>query len=260
MSTHILRSHFATEVMMACCFRQTHSPCIQSPMKKKVEAFERHALQEVAQQSPVPVRSTRTKTRAQDPSIEEDVESAVQKAQRSLIKAPSTPNLAWKSGLPAPSTPQQRLQQFSASLSTLNGVPGAFHSANAPKRLPSTSSATSKLAHMNRPASAKAPSVAQRESSAEDVRRGLKDLADEKRRKREEKLKQVQLQRELREKERAEKYAKQLQEKEEKAQQEAERKRLLKERKDKEAEQKAAQDKIQRQVKMQAAKDAERAR
>lgn len=212
-------------------------------------------------QSPAPQRQTRTKTRLKTHDTGPDgaagAESFVQKAQRSLLKAPSTPNLAWMS----PCTPQH--SGSTMSLPGLTAIPSRVQSMQAPKRMPSSATAgnsISKLAHLNRPASANKATASKRESSAEDVRRGLLDLAEEKRRKREEKLKQVQLQREQREKERADKYAKQLQEKEEKARLEAERKRLAKERKDREAESKRALEEIQRNIKIQALKDAEKAR
>lgn len=248
---------------------------MQSPLKQKVAAFERHAQQEVP--SPAPVRTTRTKTRqqtvdAQPPPSGEA--SAVAKGLRTFLKAPSTPNLVWKSGLNAPAatgTPSTPSRQHGGSTASLPATAGAvggttYYSTQAPKRVGTStgaggaalSASTSKLAHLNRPASAVKASG--RETSAEDVRRGLQEAADEKRRKREEKLKQVHLQREQREKERAEKYAKQLLEKEEKSRLEAERKRQLKERKDREAESKRALEEIQRNLKMQALKDAEQAR
>lgn len=251
---------------------------MQSPLKQKVAAFERCAQMGVP--SPAPMRTTRTKTRQKTESADlttkasatGGVESAIPKVHRSLLKAPSTPNLALKSigmAYGTPSTPSRQHGGSTASLpAACNvGVPSTgYYSTQAAKRVGSTSgpggtnlaASTSKLAHLNRPASAVKSSG--RETSAEDVRRGLQDAADEKRRKREEKLKQVHLQRELREKERADKYAKQLQEKEEKARLEAERKRQLKERKDREAENKRAVEEIQRNLKMQALKDAERAR
>lgn len=232
-----------------------------------MQAFERAAAASnmmMDTQSPAPVRQTRTKTRLKTANSDSEPASAegiVQKVHQSLLKAPSTPNLNWKTGCPvtprsaAPTTPATATSSGS-TLSLPGGALrplGTFHSAQAGAPLKRTvpaapSSANSKLAHLNRT------------NSAEEVRRGMLDLVEEKRRKREEKLRQVQLQRELREKERADKYAKQLADKEEKARAEALRKQALKERKDREAENKRALEEIQRNLKVQALRDAEKAR
>lgn len=120
------------------------SPCVQSPMKKKVEAFEKHAHDSLI---PAQQRETRTQTRARAATGDESgsVSSAVSVAKAKF----NTPNLADQRNNAKGShiTPQ-----------SLNAV-GINQG--------------SKLAHLNRAASASKIPYHSRESSAEDAKRGL---------------------------------------------------------------------------------------
>lgn len=175
------------------------SPCVQSPLKKKVEAFERHAMDAQVHTPGSQQRPTRTAGKG---ALLSDGASG----SRSLLKQPTTPKVADLYRHIKPYTPNN--QQPPAQ-------PSGYYSSQESLRVPSmassvsSSNSTSKLAHLNRPASAS--KVNQMRDSAEDIRKGLQEQADEKKRKREEKLKQVQQMREAREKAKIDKLKKQMQ-------------------------------------------------
>lgn len=179
--------------MMLFCF---HSPCVQSPLKKKVEAFERHAVDALT--PGVSGNQARTTRNTAKTALTES------SAGRSMLKMPTTPKIGEIYRNVKPFTPvgQPTVPQS-----------GYYSSQESINRIPSTSSSatslTSKLAHLNRPASAS--KVSHMRDSAEEVKKGLQEQADEKKRKREEKLKQVQLMREAKEKEKLDKLKKQMQ-------------------------------------------------
>lgn len=179
------------------------SPCVQSPLKTKVEAFERHAKDAIAPHTPASQPRT---TRNTGKALIDGPGGAG--GSRSLLRQPSTPKVADLYRHVKPFTPVGQHQPP-------GGQPSGYYSSQETSRIPSTSSSvastnsTSKLAHLNRPASAS--KVGQMRDSAEDIRKGLQEQADEKKRKREEKLKQVQTMREAREKEKIDKLKKQMQ-------------------------------------------------
>lgn len=190
---------------------EVFNPYEQSPVKKKVEAYEKHVYNN---ESPVITRVTRTKTKA--------------KAEKENISVDGE-----STKIPKYGTPTQ--QPY---------VAPAFLSQNNKKVI----SSASKLAHISKsttklPTSGKVTPSHSRDASVEDTRRGLQLLADEKKKKREEKQKQAQLQRDLKEKEKreqTERIAKEKDDKCKKLMQEKElaREKLAKERKERELEHK----------------------
>lgn len=178
-----------------------HSPCVQSPLKKKVEAFERHAID--AHQTHTPGNQPRTTRTAAKGTLLGDGLTG----NRSMLKPPTTPKVA---------DLYRHIKPFTPTNLHPPSQPSGYYSSQESLRVGSTASSsvgstnsTSKLAHLNRPASAS--KVSSIRDSAEDIRKGLLEQADEKKRKREEKLKQVQQLREAREKAKIDKLKKQMQ-------------------------------------------------
>lgn len=190
---------------------EVFNPFEQSPVKKKVEAFEKHVFNA---ESPVPQRVTRTKTKA--------------KAEKENIAVEAETTKIPKYGTPTH-------QSY---------VAPAFLSQNNKKVI----SSASKLAHISKsitkpPTSGRTTPSHSRDASVEDARRGLQILAEEKKKKREEKQKQAQLQRDLKEKEKREQTEKLAKEKEDKCkrlmqEKDLAREKIAKERKDREIEHK----------------------
>lgn len=190
---------------------EVFNPFEQSPVKKKVEAFEKHVFNS---ESPVPQRVTRTKTKAKAEKENISVDGELTK-------------------IPKYGTPTQ--QPY---------VAPAFLSQNNKKVI----SSASKLAHISKsttklPTSGKVTPSHSRDASVEDTRRGLQLLAEEKKKKREEKQKHAQLQRDLKEKEKREQTERLAKEKDDKCKKlmqdkELAREKQAKERKDRELEHK----------------------
>lgn len=195
----------------------------------KVKAFEKHATNVIIEPEPeIPAqRMTRTKTKAKISVLEEQQQQ--QQPQHSRIaRLVSTPS----SNYVTPSSMSKRGAQNSES----------------------------KLAHLQRSNSQK---TLLRDNSTEDMKRNQTPaaVAEEKKRKREEKQKLAQQQREAKEKERIEaaerlahereeKHKRIMQEKEEKLKEELIRKKLLKEKKAKENESKKQLEEIERNIRL----------
>lgn len=202
---------------------EVFNPFEQSPVKKKVEAFEKHVFNS---ESPVPQRVTRTKTKA--------------KAEKENISVDGESTKIPKFG-----TPTQ--QPY---------VAPAFLSQNNKKIV----SSASKLAHMSKsttklPTSGKTTPSHSRDASVEDTRRGLQLLAEEKKKKREEKQKHAQVQRDLKEKEKREQTERLAKEKDDKCkklmqEKELAREKQAKERKDRELEHKRVLERLEESKKL----------
>lgn len=198
---------------------EVFNPFEQSPVKKKVEAYEKHVFNI---ESPVPQRVTRTKTKAKVEKENISVDSDLTK-------------------IPKYGTPTQ--QPY---------VAPAFLSLNNKKIV----SSASKLAHISKsttkmPTSGRTTPSHSRDASVEDTRRGLQLLAEEKKKKREEKQKQAQLQRDLKEKEKREQTERLAKEKDDKCkrlmqEKDLAQKKQAKERKDRELEHKRILEELKR--------------
>lgn len=133
---------------------------MQSPLKKKVEAFERHA-NERKSPAPLPPRTTRTKTRTKQnattaPETVEvvDTETTAQplRPSRSVVAAIGS---KFNTPIGVTKQPIKIPHSAAAGYGGTSGIP----------------TPTSKLAHISR--SANKVSSLQREQSAEDLKRGL---------------------------------------------------------------------------------------
>ncbi len=134
-----------------------NSPCVQSPMKAKVAAFEKQ-FQEFS--SPVPpIRQTRTKTR----------QLAKQNSETSIGSTSSTYST---SRLPKPTTPSVEIRYPTKENTPLGKsiAPTKSHSAHNSLRTQMTSS-SAKLASLSRPATAQPSKVRSRDNSVEDLAR-----------------------------------------------------------------------------------------
>lgn len=169
------------------------SPCIQSPVKKKVEAFEKAALE-----SPLPTRQARPKTRQnvkKPSSSKENSELPVPKG------AKGTPSIGTKPVVGRFLTPTQ-----SSNITPIIGqIKKAPSSTSKIMAFPKTNTSTTK--------------TLSRENSVEDLNRGYAKIlqtAEEKKKKREQKQQQAALIREMKEKERQERLEKHRKKEEEK--------------------------------------------
>lgn len=135
----------------------SHSPCIQSPMKAKVAAFEKQ-MQEFSSPAP-PVRQTRTKTRQQ----------ARQNAQTSTGSASSAGSSNSTSRLPKPTTPSVEIR-YPIKDHTPIGRPMHTSASSLQKTQPTSSS--SKVGSVPRPATVQPLKIRSRDNSVEDMARG----------------------------------------------------------------------------------------
>jgi inner centromere protein len=167
-------------------FHSLFSPNHHSPVKRKIEAFEKAAASN-AYASPAQVRSTRLANKAMTRDTPSKIPSKY-----------NTPNVHLK---PKPSTSSTTTPIHSLIASSQKGI----------------SSSSSKLAHIQKQqqSAIKSHSLS-REPSAEDLRRANANVLEEKKKKREEKLRLVHQQKELLEKEKREQAEKQMREREEK--------------------------------------------
>lgn len=221
--------------------KELFNPCVQSPVKKKVEAFEKEAFNNI--NSPIPQRQTRTKTRAKQakencqPDIQENTEQNLMEIVKpKLIKEKLiTPLIGRQIGrLLTPSQPSYTtpgiggiIKKQPSSTSKVIGIQKTLQSAVTKTSLIPTN---------------RTPSQS-RENSVEDLKRyGLKlqEQIEERKKKRELKQQQVQQVRERKEKERADNLKRIMEERDEKAR-----------RKATEADQKRQLDEINRQLKLQ---------
>lgn len=148
--------NYSSTCILACihfylyknCF---DSPCVQSPMKAKVAAFEKQ-MQESS-------RQTRTKTR----------QLAKQNSETSLSSTNSTNST---SKLPKPTTPsvetKYTLKEHTAPLEK-SVLPSKNHSVH---NLQKSQLTLYKVASLSKPTSAQPPKARSRDNSVEDVGRG----------------------------------------------------------------------------------------
>ncbi|KAJ6646092.1 hypothetical protein Bhyg_01302 [Pseudolycoriella hygida] len=169
--------------------KELFNPCIQSPMKAKVAAFEKQAL-EYSSPAP-PTRQTRTKTRQ---LAKQNGEST------SKLPKPTTPSVEIKYPLKE-HTPH-----------TLSQLPKGHHPSISSSKV---ATPVSKVGILNRAPSANSMKVRSRDNSVDDMARA-KEAILEKKRKGEERIKRAQMQREAQEKEKLEKVEKLLKAKQEK--------------------------------------------
>ncbi|XP_053964830.1 mucin-5AC [Anastrepha ludens] len=178
------------------------NPLVQSPVKKKVEAFENAAIAAHSTEVTSTGRPKRTK----------------ENTAPSSLTTPTIGKLASAPALGRFLTPTQS-SNLTGTLTKVKKVPNSASKAMAhPKAMTSVKGAGS--ATSSKPLS--------RENSAEDFRKGLHNLAEERKKQREQKHLIAAQQREAKERERAERAAKLVKEREEKRlkrQQEAEQKK-----------------------------------
>uniref|UniRef100_A0A034WMZ1 Inner centromere protein A n=1 Tax=Bactrocera dorsalis TaxID=27457 RepID=A0A034WMZ1_BACDO len=178
------------------------NPLVQSPVKKKVEAFENAAIAAHTTEVTSSGRPKRTK----------------ENTAPSSINTPTFGKLASVPTLGRFLTPTQS-SNLTGSLAKVKKVPNS-----ASKVMPHSKG----IAGVKATASTTASKTLSRENSAEDFRKGLHNLAEERKKQREQKHLIAAQQREAKERERAERAAKLVKEREEKRlkkQQEAEQKK-----------------------------------
>ncbi|XP_069964711.1 inner centromere protein A [Bactrocera oleae] len=178
------------------------NPLVQSPVKKKVEAFENAAIAAHTTEVTSSGRPKRTK----------------ENAAPSSINTPTFGKLASAPTLGRFLTPTQT-SNLTGSLAKVKKVPNS-----ASKAMPHPKG----IAGVKASASTTTSKTLSRENSAEDFRKGLHNLAEERKKQREQKHLIAAQQREAKERERAERAAKLVKEREEKRlkkQQEAEQKK-----------------------------------
>ncbi|KAI8119164.1 hypothetical protein FF38_02401 [Lucilia cuprina] len=206
------------------------NPLAQSPVKMRVEAFE-NAAAAATEQSKRPLRTKKenvTPTSATTPVIGK---------------------------LPAPALGRFLTPTQSSNIATVNSAIAKKGPTSASKALPMPKSASaSSLQRSNSTASTK---TLQRENSADDFRKGLHNLAEERKKQREQKHLLAAQQREAKERERAERMAKLAKEREEKRQLKKQQEQEQKKRELEEIQRKLRQQQEEEAAKLKAAKERE---